>query len=63
MIRRKPGTACATRSGCSAPTPTAARLQVRFDGIKAGRYGVMVLHDKDGNRKFDIGPLGIPKDD
>ncbi len=39
------------------------RLQVRFDGLKAGRYGVMVLHDKDGNRKFDIGPLGIPKDD
>lgn len=39
------------------------RLQVRFDGLKAGRYGVMVLHDKDGNRKFDIGPLGIPRDD
>ena len=39
------------------------RLQVRFDGLKAGRYGVMVLHDKDGNRKFDVGPLGIPKDD
>lgn len=39
------------------------RLQVRFDGLRAGRYGVMVLHDKDGNRKFDIGPLGIPKDD
>ena len=38
------------------------RLQVRFDGLKAGRYGVMVLHDKDGNRKFDTGPLGIPKD-
>ncbi|HEY4531244.1 MAG TPA: DUF2141 domain-containing protein [Luteimonas sp.] len=37
------------------------RLQVRFDGLKAGRYGVMVLHDKDGNRKFDIGPLGIPR--
>lgn len=39
------------------------RLQVRFDGLKAGRYGVMVLHDKDGNRRFDVGPLGIPKDD
>ena len=39
------------------------RLQVRFDGLKAGRYGVMVLHDKDGTRKFDIGPLGIPRDD
>lgn len=39
------------------------RLRVRFDGLKAGRYGVMVLHDKDGNRKFDVGPLGIPKDD
>ena len=39
------------------------RLQVRFDGLRAGRYGVMVLHDKDGNRKFDVGPLGIPRDD
>lgn len=39
------------------------RLQVRFDALKAGRYGVMVLHDKDGNRRFDVGPLGIPKDD
>src|SRR5690606_32040738 len=39
------------------------RLRVRFDGLKAGRYGVMVLHDKDGNRKFDVGPLGIPKGD
>ncbi len=39
------------------------RLEVRFDGLKAGRYGVMVLHDKDGNRRFDVGPLGIPKDD
>lgn len=40
-----------------------ARLQVRFDGLSAGRYGVMVLHDKDGNRRFDVGPLGIPRDD
>ncbi len=39
------------------------RLNVRFDGLRAGRYGVMVLHDKDGNRKFDVGPLGIPQDD
>lgn len=39
------------------------RLQVRFDGLRAGRYGVMVLHDTDGNGKFDVGPLGIPRDD
>ena len=39
------------------------RLHVRFDGLRAGRYGVMVLHDKDGNRRFDMGPFGIPRDD
>ncbi|MFP7723293.1 DUF2141 domain-containing protein [Lysobacter sp. A3-1-A15] len=38
------------------------RLKVRFDGLAAGRYGVMVIHDRDGNRKFDVGLLGIPKD-
>ena len=25
------------------------RQQVRFDGLRAGRYGVIVLHDRDGN--------------
>lgn len=39
------------------------RLQVRFDGLAPGRYGVMVLHDTDGNGRFDVGLLGIPKDD
>lgn len=39
------------------------RLLVRFDGLAPGRYGVVVLHDKDGNRRFDVGPLGIPRDD
>ncbi len=38
------------------------RLQARFDGLRAGRYGVIVLHDRDGNGKFDVGPLGIPRD-
>ena len=39
------------------------RQQVRFDGLRAGRYGVIVLHDRDGNGKFDVGLFGIPKDD
>lgn len=38
------------------------RRQVRFDGLRAGRYGVFVLHDRDGNGRFDVGPLGIPRD-
>lgn len=38
------------------------RLQARFDRLRAGRYGVIVLHDRDGNGKFDVGPLGIPRD-
>ena len=38
------------------------RLKARFDGLRAGRYGVVVLHDRDGNGKFDVGPLGIPRD-
>ena len=38
------------------------RQQVRFDGLRAGRYGVIVLHDRDGNGKFDVGPMGIPRD-
>ncbi len=39
------------------------RLRVRFDDLAPGRYAVMVLHDTDGNGKFDVGLLGIPKDD
>ena len=39
-----------------------SQQQVRFDGLRAGRYGVVVLHDRDGNGKFDVGPLGIPRD-
>lgn len=39
------------------------RLRVRFADLAPGRYGVMVLHDTDGNGKFDVGLLGIPKDD
>ncbi len=39
-----------------------SRQLVRFDGLRAGRYGVVVLHDRDGNGKFDVGPLGIPRD-
>lgn len=39
------------------------RLAVGFAGLAPGRYAVVVLHDKDGNRRFDVGPLGIPRDD
>lgn len=38
-------------------------LDVRLTGLPPGEYAVMVLHDTDGNGKFDTGPFGIPRDD
>lgn len=38
-------------------------LRLRLAGLPPGDYGVMVLHDTDGNGKFDTGPFGIPRDD
>lgn len=38
-------------------------LHVRLAGLPPGEYGVMVLHDTDGNGRFDTGPFGIPRDD
>lgn len=38
-------------------------LRLRLAGLPPGEYGVMVLHDTDGNGTFDTGPFGIPRDD
>ena len=34
----------------------------RFDHIPAGRYGVVVLHDENENKKLDRNLLNIPKE-
>jgi uncharacterized protein (DUF2141 family) len=34
----------------------------RFDHLPAGKYGVVVLHDENENRKLDRNVLGIPKE-
>jgi uncharacterized protein (DUF2141 family) len=34
----------------------------RFDHIPAGKYGLVVLHDENENRKLDRNLLGIPKE-
>lgn len=39
------------------------RLQLRISGLPAGDYAVVVLHDTNGNGRFDTGPFGIPQDD
>ena len=33
-----------------------------FDNLPPGEYAVMVLHDLDGNGRFDRNALGIPRD-
>jgi uncharacterized protein (DUF2141 family) len=38
------------------------RATARFDHIPAGRYGVVVLHDENENRKLDRNLLLVPKE-
>lgn len=48
--------------------PIAARLlapagdvtHVRFDGVPAGRYALMVIHDENGNGTLDTNLVGMP---
>lgn len=37
-------------------------LVLRFEDLPPGRYAAMVLHDLDGNGRFDTGLFGIPSD-
>lgn len=34
----------------------------RFDHLPAGKYGVVVLHDENENRKLDRNMMGVPKE-
>lgn len=36
------------------------KAEVTFENIKPGTYGIIVLHDKNGNRKMDFDPNGMP---
>lgn len=37
-------------------------LEFRIAGLAPGEYAVMVMHDLDGNGRFDRNALGIPSD-
>lgn len=34
----------------------------RFDGVAPGTYAIVAFHDENGNKKIDIGFLGIPNE-
>ena len=35
---------------------------VTFNNVKPGTYGVMVVHDKNDNKRMDFEPSGMPKE-
>lgn len=37
-------------------------VDVQFEGVPFGDYAVSVLHDVNGNRRLEVGPLGFPKE-
>jgi uncharacterized protein (DUF2141 family) len=39
-----------------------ANVSLAFEGIKPGKYAVMVMHDENDNGKLDSNILGIPKE-
>ncbi|UXI66773.1 DUF2141 domain-containing protein [Tahibacter amnicola] len=41
-------------------TPDAKTATVKFPGLKAGSYAVSVIHDENGNGKFDKNMWGMP---
>lgn len=40
--------------------PAGAVTNVRFDGVPAGRYALMVIHDENGNGTLDTNLVGMP---
>ena len=53
-------TSAAIQSGAVASQ--AGMVTLIFSGLPAGEYGVVVLHDENGNMKMDRNWLGIPKE-
>jgi uncharacterized protein (DUF2141 family) len=49
----------AREGALEARAPAAAR-EVRFDGLKPGRYAAMMFRDVNGDGKMNFAPLGIP---
>jgi uncharacterized protein (DUF2141 family) len=37
-----------------------AEVEVRFEGMAPGVYGVMAYHDRNGNGRLDTLPVGLP---
>ncbi|WP_243713623.1 DUF2141 domain-containing protein [Luteimonas terrae] len=40
--------------------PAGAVTRVTFDGVPAGRYALMVIHDENGNGTLDTNLVGMP---
>lgn len=40
--------------------PAGAVTAVTFDGVPAGRYALMVIHDENGNGRLDTNLVGMP---
>ena len=40
--------------------PAGAVTTVTFDGVPAGRYALMVIHDENGNGRLDTNLVGMP---
>ena len=45
----------------AAPAKT-GRVEVVFEDVAPGRYGIVVLHDENENRKIDRNFIGLPKE-
>lgn len=44
------------------PMPAGAQEPVRFEGLAAGTYAVVVFHDENGNGELDPNFMGIPRE-
>jgi len=38
------------------------KATVTFNNVKPGTYGIMVVHDKNDNKRMDFEPTGMPKE-
>jgi len=38
------------------------KATVTFNNVKPGTYGIMVVHDKNDNKRMDFEPSGMPKE-